>query len=370
MTSNKSSRRQFLATSAAVAGASLVSSVSGASLLKGAPAVVTPSRTFSEIVIGEGDYRYRVHHGFPQLPAEYSWQTTHNVAVDKAGNLYVIHEGREELKDHPSIFVFDSAGKFIRAFGNQFQGGGHGIEVREEGGEEFLYVAAYQQVKAFAKMSLTGDVVWTKHAPMESMVYAEGEDTNPQKVWGRDRFMPTNFAFLDDGGFLLADGYGSFKIHRYDKDAKWVSCFGGAGDGQGTFNTAHGLWIDKRPGRTPSIVVTDRAHDTLQYFTMDGVYIETLTGYGLPANIDTWQNLMMVPELKAQVTLLDEKNQVVARLGSAVARLNEVKDLRVKPDQWTEGQFVHPHDACFAANGDIFVAEWVGTGRVTKLERV
>ncbi len=79
---------------------------------------------------------------------------------------------------------------------------------------------------------------------------------------------------------------------------------------------------------------------------------------------------MMVPELKAQVTLLDEKNQVVARLGSAVARLNEVKDLRVKPDQWTEGQFVHPHDACFAANGDIFVAEWVGTGRVTKLERV
>ena len=359
MNSNLPSRRHFLA-SAATTGAAIVA----------APAIATASRTFSEIITGEGDHKFRVRHAFPQLPDKYTWQTTHNVALDKAGNLYVIHEGREEQKDHPSIFVFDSAGKFIRAFGSQFQGGGHGIEVRDEGGEEFLYVAAYQQVKAFAKMSLTGEVVWTQHAPMESGVYAEGEDTNPQKVWGRDRFMPTNFAFLDDGGFLLADGYGSFKIHRYNKDAKWISCFGGAGNGKGTFNTAHGLWIDKREGRTPAIVVTDRAHNTLQTFNLDGQYVETLEGFGLPANIDTWQNLMLVPELKAQVTLLDEKNKVVARLGSAVQRLGQIEQLRVKPDQWVDGQFVHPHDACFAPNGDIFVAEWVGTGRITKLERV
>ena len=38
-----------------------------------------------------------------------------NVAVDAANNLYVIHEGRENLKDHPSIFVFDAKGKFMRA---------------------------------------------------------------------------------------------------------------------------------------------------------------------------------------------------------------------------------------------------------------
>lgn len=361
MPASRLSRRRFLGSSVSAAAAATI---------VGAPAVATTRKTDSEIVIGEGDYRYRVEHGFPQLPDKYTWQTTHNVAVDKSGNLYVIHEGREDQKDHPSIFVFDSEGRFIRAFGSQFQGGGHGIEVREEGGEEFLYVAAYQQVKAFARMTLTGDVVWLKHAPMESGVYAEGEDTSPRKVWGRDRFMPTNFAFLDDGGFLLADGYGSFRIHRYDKDAKWISCFGGPGEGNGTFDTAHGLWVDKRPGRTPAIVVTDRAHNTLQYFSMDGVYQETLEGYGLPANIDTWQNLMMVPELKARLTLLDEKNNVVARLGAAVDRLNEIKDLRSKPELWQDGQFIHPHDACFAANGDIFVAEWVGTGRVSRLVRV
>ena len=61
---------------------------------------------------------------------------------------------------------------------------------------------------------------------------------------------------------------------------------------------------------------------------------------------------------------------MVAQLGTAVDRLNEIKGLRTQPDKWLPGQFVHPHDACFAANGDIFVAEWVGTGRVSKLERV
>ena len=150
-------------------------------------------------------------------------------------------------------------------------------------------------------------------------MYAADEDTKPTGKWGRDRFMPTNFAFLDDGGFLLADGYGAFYIHRYDKDAKWLSCFGGPGEGRGKFNTPHGVWVDRRAGREPSIVVCDRANNTLQYFSMEGKYLETLTGYGLPANAETWKNLLVIPELHARITLLDEKNQVVARLGDDVA---------------------------------------------------
>ena len=33
-------------------------------------------------------------------------------------------------------------------------------------------------------------------------------------------------------------------------------------------------------------------------------------------------------------------------------------------------KFVHPHDACFDADGNILVAEWVATGRMTKLRKV
>ena len=355
---NSISRRDFLATSS-VAAASLA-----------IPRVVTASKTDKNAVIGPEEHRYEVLHNWPQLPDKYTWQTTHNVAVDKAGNLYVIHEGRANLTDHPSIFVFDDAGKFIRAFGSEFQGGGHGIEVRQEGSEEFLYVCAYQQVKAFAKLTLAGKTVWSKRAPMESGVYAKGEDTNPKKIWGRNRFMPTNFAFLDDGGFLLADGYGSFYVHRYDKEGKWVSKFGGPGKGKGTFQTPHGIWIDRRSGRKPQIVVCDRAHHTLQTFSMKGKYRETLTGFGLPANVDSWKSLLVVPELHARVTLLDEKYKVVAQLGDDVKRIKSKRGIRNNPKLWNDGRFVHPHDACFGPKGDIYVAEWVATGRITKLRRV
>jgi hypothetical protein len=355
------SRRDFLCAAAAGSVAAFA-----------APAVITASKTDSEPIVGSGDYRYKVLHDWPQLPDRFTWQTTHNVAVDKSGCLYVIHEGRAEQKDHPSIFVFDPQGRYMRSFGSQFQGGGHGIEIREEGRQEFLYVCAYQHLKTFAKLDTKGETVWQKYAPMESGVYAAEEDTKPTGVWGRDRFMPTNFAFLDDGGFLLADGYGAFYIHRYDKAGKWLSCFGGPGEGQGKFNTPHGVWVDRRPGREPSIVVCDRANHTLQYFTMDGKYIETLKGYGLPANAETWKDLLVVPELFARLTLLGPGNKVVAHLGDDVARVTAPDGGAIRGDRskWQSGRFVHPHDACFGADGSIYVAEWVATGRVTKLVRV
>ena len=358
------SRRRFTAGLAAAAATTVAT-----------PAFARAHRLADETLIGEGEHRFRVRHHFPQLPDRFSWQTTHGVALDEAGHLYVIHEGKKDRRDHPSIFVFDSDGTFVRAFGSEFQGGGHGIEVRKEGNEEFLYVCGYQDVKCFAKLTPTGEIVWFRKAPMEAGCYAAGEDVSTKKNWSRQGFLPTNFAFLDDGGFLLADGYGSFRIHRYDKDASWLSSFGGEGEGTGTFNTPHGIWIDRRPAadgtaKEPTIVVCDRAHNTLQLFSLDGTYRETISGFGLPANIDTWQNLMLVPELKACVTILGPDNQPVARLGRAVERLDEIKSLRTQPDKWLDGQFVHPHDACFTSTGDIFVAEWVGTGRVTKLERV
>jgi hypothetical protein len=72
------------------------------------------------------------------------------------------------------------------------------------------------------------------------------------------------------------------------------------------------------------------------------------------------------------LTLLNAKNEVVARLGDDVARVTgqDGGQIRGKPDLWQDGKFVHPHDACFDKNGDIFVAEWVATGRVSKLKRL
>lgn len=353
-------RRSFLKTTAVAAAA---------------PAIITSKRTMAQDVIGSGDFKFRCQHMFPQLPDRFTWQTTHNVAVDPDNNLYVIHEGKENLKDHPSIFVFDSEGRFLRAFGSQFQGGGHGLEVHVEDGTPFLYVAAYQQVKSIAKLTLDGELIWQKFAPVKSGYYAEDEASNPQKIWGRDRFMPTNFAFLPNGEFLVADGYGSYYIHRYDTDGNWLSSFGGPGDGKGTFNLPHGLWVDTRNSESPEIVVADRAHNTLQIFALDGTYKKTVDGLGLPANIDTFGDLMLVPELVARVSLLDRNHNTLATLGDDRDRILKDKEdtggfsIRSDESKWQQGHFVHPHDACFDQQGNIYVAEWVATGRVSKLIR-
>ena len=357
----KISRRRFVSTTAVGAAASLA-----------VPAIVTARKTDSRVVVGEGDYRYEAVHQWPQLPDKFHWQTTHNVAIDRNGLLYVIHEGSQDKPDHPAIFVFDPDGRYVRSFGSQFQGGGHGIEVRDEGGQEFLYVCAYQQVKTIAKLDLKGEVVWQRHAPMESGIYAAGEGTYPEKVWGRDRFMPTNIAFHPDGDLLVADGYGSYAIHRYDKEGMWKSSFGGPGEGEGKFNLPHGLWVDRRSEEKTTLVVADRAHHTLQYLTLEGKHLETQSGFGLPANIDTFENLMVVPELFARVSIVDGDHRVVARLGDDSERIRADKKFAIRRDEklWKPGRFVHPHDACFDQAGNIFVAEWVATGRVTKLKRL
>lgn len=357
------SRRHFLATTATAAAA------------VAAPRVFTAQKSEKQLVIGTGENRYEVLHDWVKLPDKYSWQTTHNVAVDRDGNLYVIHEGRENQKDHPSIFVFDPNGKFIRAFGNQFQGGGHGLEVITEGNEQFLYVTGYQQLKNFAKLTLKGEQIWEKRAPMDSGVYKADEDKKPAKRWGRDAFMPTNYAFLPDGSFYLADGYGAWRIHRYDKDGNWKSMFGEPGNGDAQFNTPHGIAIDNR-GAEPTVIVADRANKRLQWFTLEGKHLKTLDGFILPANLDILNDVLLVPDLSARITLLDKENNVITHLGEDPAWREQVlKDgmkMRGNPtgEGWQPGKFLHPHDACFDPAGNIYVAEWVHTGRITKLRKL
>lgn len=340
------------------------------------PYLSTSSKGAEQLIVGQGEHRYEVLHDFLPLPEKYSWQTTHNIAVDREGLIYVIHEGRENLKDHPAIFVFEPGGKFIRAFGSQFQGGGHGLEVITEGKEQFLYVTGYQQLKNFAKLTLKGELIWERRAPMSSGIYPEGEAGEPKKIWGRDRFMPTNYAFRPDGGFFLADGYGAYRVHSYDKHGDWQFVFGTPGRGDGEFNTPHGLCIDARSGGEPTLAVADRANGRLQWFSFAGKHIKTLPGFILPANLDTYKDLMLVPDLSARVTLLDGHNNVIAHLGEDPAWREEVvKDknkMRSQPERWGEakGKFIHPHDACFDAEGNILIAEWVQTGRLTKLRKL
>jgi hypothetical protein len=82
----------------------------------------------------------------------------------------------------------------------------------------------------------------------------------------------------------------------------------------------------------------------------------------------------MAPDLHARITLLDGSNNVIAHLGHDPVWLEQVLAdnfaMRQHPERWQAGKFVHPHDACFDHDGNIYVAEWVTIGRVSFLKHV
>ena len=351
MPATSSDRRTFLKTAGAVAATGAV-----------APTILNASDKAGSkpAVVGEGDHAFECWHNWGELPDHIVWGETHGVAIDADEFIYIKHRS-DAPEPMDAIAVFDPEGKFVRSFGKEYHGGGHGIDVRKEDGEEFLYLCDMKRNEVI-KTNLAGEQVWKKGVPTESGKYPEGQG-----------YKPTNVAFSPDGGFYIGDGYGSHYIHQYDADANYVHTWGGQGDEPGKMRTPHGLWLDDRPGRDPTLIVADRANARLQRFTLDGDFIEIHDEVSFPAHFDIRGEHLLVPDLHARVTILDGENKVVAHLGYDENWTKAVLDgfkMRREPERWEEGRFIHPHDACYDANGDVFVVEWVATGRVTKLVRV
>lgn len=347
-------RRTFLKQSAAVAAAAL-SPTAGPTILgaEDKAGKKTP-------IVGTGEFRYECIHDWGQLPSHLQWQTTHGVCVDEAGLIYIKHRVWGETP-MDTIVVFDPSGKYVRSFGMEYHKGGHGIDIRKEGGQEFLYLSDTFHGWVL-KTDLKGEVVWKYGAPKEVEVYQKG-----------GKYSPTNVAFGSDGGFYIGDGYGSHYIHQYDKDAKYVRSWGGEGAEPGKMKTPHGLWLDDRPGRAPALVVADRANFRLQYFTLDGKHIGFVKDVLFPAHCEVRGEVLLVPDLHARVSLFDRDNKPIVHLGDDATRIRADApkfEIRKDPKKWIAGKFVHPHDACFDKDGNIYVVEWVETGRVTKLKRV
>ncbi len=91
---NKITRRRLLSTTTA-AGAGITM-----------PQLLLGQKGSQSVIIGKGIHRFEVQHDWAKLPDKYSWQTTHNVAVDAEGLLYVIHEGHANKKKSPVYFRF------------------------------------------------------------------------------------------------------------------------------------------------------------------------------------------------------------------------------------------------------------------------
>ncbi len=305
-------------------------------------------------IVGKGEHTYEVYHDWLTPPANLMWGDTHGLALDRHGRIYVAHTVNSASVSSDAVVVYDQKGKFIESWGADFRGGAHGLDLRREGSEEFLYHCDTNR-RLVEKTDLKGKVIWSKGWPQESGVYKS-----------EDQWKPTNVAFDPNGDVIVGDGYGSSYIHRYSKDGDYKGVLIGPGSEAGKVREPHGLWVDTR-GHDPKLVIADRANHRLQEFTLDGKHLGFVKdGMRRPCHIHYNHDLVLVPDLNSVVTILGKNNEVVAQLGDG-----DPSNLRDAPrDKFIPGKFVHPHAAIWINKKDILVVEWVPIGRVTLLRRV
>jgi len=314
-------------------------------------------------VTGDGAHKFEVIHDWGELPKSIAYGNTHGVCVDRQGHVYIHHTVHATSTSDDTMVVFDAKGRFVRSWGKEFKGGAHGLHIRREGSDEFLYLCDTKRA-IVAKMTLDGKEVWSIGYPKESPAYQPGADGKPIK------YSPTNLAIAPNADIYVGDGYGSSYINQYNAKGEYIRTFGGKGKEAGQLDCPHGITVDLR-GPEPVLLVADRSNRRFQYFSLDGKHLrfDALGDVKLPCHFDARKDMLLVPDLEARVTLMDRNNHVLAQLGDDES--NTWGQLRKEPrDKFVPGKFICPHSACFDKDGNIFVVEWVEVGRVTKLRRV
>jgi hypothetical protein len=133
-------------------------------------------------------------------------------------------------------------------------------------------------------------------------------------------------------------------------------------------NNPHGNMVDLRDPSNPILLIADRGNNRIVRYTLDDKPMDVVAGTKSPCHFHTHKDTIVVPDLQARVTLLDKNNKIILHLGEPLVP-NPPRTTENRAD-FIAGQFVQPHGAIFDHAGNIFVAEWVEIGRVTKLRRV
>jgi len=350
----RTNRRTFIATSALASGG----------LLSGCKS--SPSEELNAIadsnagaIVGHGDFKYKVDKQWcVQDPSKYPVHHCHEMVMDKKGRLILCTTDTKN-----NILVFDKSGKVLDAWGHDFPGA-HGLTINDEGGTEYLYLTDTERRQVY-KLTMDGKVMLTIEYPKDAGIYATMED-----------FEPTETIITPGGDILVADGYGSDYVIRYDQQGNYLNHFAGKGDEDGQVKNAHGICIDNRH-ETPSLIVTSRSNNEFKRFTMDGQYMETIPVPGcfvcrpvikgdfLYAAVIVTKNWWAYD---GAVVVLDKNNKIVSLPGAAAPEYKDGKMNAAVSDGVT---FLNPHDVCVDNDENIYVPQWYsGKTYPVRLERV
>ncbi len=271
------------------------------------------------------------------------------------GGAVIDHDGRIYVTTDTTrgIDVFSADGKYVRSFGPTRI---HALELREENGTEYLYIARPTEHEV-AKIKPDGERVWTLNYPAESGLYKDAKGFNPCAV-----------TVGPDGSIFVADGYGANYVLKFDPNRKFVKAFGGPGKEIGKFNTCHGIGLDTR-GAKPLLFVCNRNNDRVEHWDLDGNFVEVIQkDLRMPAAVHIRGDLALIPELKGRVTVLQKDGSIAAQLGDN-SNEKQRANYGLPKDQWTDGICNSPHGGSIDRDGNLIVTEWSQFGRLHKFQK-
>ena len=284
------------------------------------------------MIFGQGTHQYTVHENWWTLPEGWEFGWIPAVAVDSQDRVYVYSRS-----EHPMV-VFNRDGNFIDSWGDDILKDAHGIFIDAE---DNIYCTE-REPHVIRKFTTDGELLMTLGTP--DVPGAEGEPFN----------LPTDFALGPDGEMYISDGYGNARVHKYSPDGELIKSWGQPGTGPGEFDLPHCVRVDPRN----RLMVADRENNRIQFFTLDGEYIEEWGDLLQPDTIYIDDDdLVYIAELGQRVTIMTLDGEVISQWGSE--RGSTV------PGEF----FACPHGIWLDSHGDMYVGEVQGDARLQKFIR-
>lgn len=307
--------------------------------------------SLSALQAGNTSHNYEVIPNWAKVPENVTLGYTHGIEVDEADRFYLFHTGT------PSVVVFDRNGKYLNAWGEEFEGGAHGFYLHKEAGGEFLYVTDTAK-GIMVKTTLTGEHLLTIGTPDLPEIYD-----------AERKFVPTDVAVGPNGDIYISDGYGQSWVHQYNALGDYIRSWGGKGSEIEQFACPHGISVDLRRGE-PELYVADRGNHRIQVFTLNGQFKRTFDhDMDMPCSFYFYKDEMYFPDLYSRVTVFDKHDRLVAHLGEDRQAKSQEGWPNLDKAYYRANKFSSPHGICVDSRGDVYVAEWISDGRLTKLAR-
>jgi hypothetical protein len=318
----------------------------------------------TEIVLGHNTHRYRVREGWGVLDAgKNPVNDCHEMVEDAQGRLILL---TNETRNN--ILIYDKSGKLLEAWGTSYPGG-HGLTLSSEGGEQFLFITDTDRNQVI-KTDLKGKELLKIDYPREVRQYNHPGEFKPTET----TINPAN------GDIYVADGYGMNFVIQYNAAGRYIRHWGGKGNTNETFDCCHGVLIDTRDARNPTLLITDRSNMRLKRFTLEGRYLSTipvpgsficrpvLKGKNLYAAV--YRSSSQAYANSGYITILDAHDRVISTPGGTEPRYVKNVLQEQQKDRSYMG-FLHPHDVCVDGDENIYVPQWAsGKTYPVKLERV